>query len=315
VIAAIAFGCAAYQSGNLSGGGAGLEILFPRAASRFHLAAGGLGILAGILLFVSGYLWAERVLKIMVLVMSISFAASALLAGPAVWEIIKGAFVPSLPAGSEMVALGLVGTTVVPYNLFLYSRVVQERFRGENDIPAMRRDLHIYLAMGGIVSGLITITAAAVLKGAKADLGLGEMPLLLEPVIGRSARYLFGAGLFAAGFSSALTAPLAGAYVVTGIFNAPAERTGRLFRLTWMAILGAGIFFSVKPDLKPEEVIKAAQVANGLLLPLVVVFLLAVVNGSGMGRLRNGPVRNAIAVLIVLVTIALGIKMAAAGLG
>jgi Mn2+/Fe2+ NRAMP family transporter len=315
VIAAIAFGCAAYQSGNLSGGGAGLEIILPGLASGYHVAAGALGLLAGFLLFFSGYAWVERVLKTMVLVMSLSFAASALLTGPQLWPIVKGALVPSLPSGSAVAALGLIGTTVVPYNLFLYSRVVQERFRGPDDLPAMRRDLHLYLVIGGLVSGLITITAAAVLKERGGEPALADMPLLLEPVLGEWARYLFGAGLFAAGFSSALTAPLAGAYVVSGIFNTSTERTGRVYRLTWMAVLGAGIFFSVKPDLRPEEVIKVAQVANGLLLPLVVVFLLAAVNARQMGPFRNGAARNAAAVLIVLVTAALGVKMVLAGLG
>jgi len=315
LIAAIAFGCAAYQSGNLSGGGVGLEIILPGLATDFHVAAGGLGLLAGLMLFFSGYAWVERVLKVMVLVMSLSFAASAILTGPQLWPILKGAFIPSLPAGSTVAALGLIGTTVVPYNLFLYSRVVHERFRGPDDLPAMRRDLHLYLAVGGLVSGLITITAAAVLQGKGGEPALRDIPLLLEPVIGRWAGTLFGAGLFAAGFSSALTAPLAGAYVVAGIFDTTTERTGRVYRLTWMAILGAGIFFAVKPGLKPEEVIKVAQVANGLLLPLVVVFLLAAVNAKEMGPLRNGAVRNTAAALIVLVTAALGVKMILAGLG
>lgn len=314
LIAAIAFGCAAYQSGNLSGGGAGLEILLPGLATEWHAAAATLGLLAGLFLFLSGYTWVERVLKLMVLVMSISFAASAILTGPKLFEILKGTFVPSLPTGSEMAAIGLIGTTVVPYNLFLYSRVVQERFSGTESLGAMRRDLHLFLAIGGLVSGLITITAAAVLKGMGVEPELTDMPLLLEPVLGQWSSVLFGLGLFAAGFSSALTAPLAGAYVVAGIFNTSTERTGTVFRATWMTILAAGIFFSIGENKRPEEIIRVAQVANGLLLPLVAVFLIAAVNGKEMGAHRNGLVRNLIAALIVLVTVGLGVKMVLAGL-
>jgi len=312
VIAAIAFGCAAYQSGNLSGGGAGLEILLPGLATEWHLAAALLGLLAGVFLFFSGYTWVERLLKLMVLVMSVSFAASAILTGPKLLEIFKGTFIPSLPEGSEMAAIGLIGTTVVPYNLFLYSRVVQERFRGTESLGAMRRDLHIFLAIGGLVSGLITITAAAVLQSRGADPALTDIPLLLEPVLGGWSSVLFGLGLFAAGFSSALTAPLAGAYVVAGLFNTSTERTGKVYRATWMTILAAGVFFSIAK--RPEEIIQIAQVANGLLLPLVAVFLIAAVNGKEMGRHRNGAVRNMVAALIVLVTVGLGVKMVLAGL-
>jgi len=314
VIAAIAFGCAAYQSGNLSGGGAGAEILFPVLRTEFRLAAGGLGLAAGLLLFFSGYGLVERVLKTLVLVMSLSFAAAAVLTGPQLLEIAKGFVIPSLPPGSAAAALGLVGTTVVPYNLFLYSRVVRERFSGGGDMPSMRRDLHLYLAIGGAASALITITAAAVFGGRGGEPTLAEMPKLLEPVLGDWASVLFGAGLFAAGFSSALTAPLAGAYVVAGIFNTSTARTGRVYRATWIAILGAGIFFAVKPGLRPEQIIKVAQVANGLLLPMIVLFLLAVVNGREMGVLRNGKTRNAAAVVIVAVTVLLGVKMILAGL-
>jgi manganese transport protein len=321
VIGAIAFGCAAYQSGNLSGGGAGFEILFPGLTSEWHFAAGALGVGAGLLLFFSGYVWVERVLKLTVLVMSLSFAASALCTGPRLFSIVKGLLIPSLPDGSAMAALGLIGTTVVPYNLFLYSRVVQERFRGTDDLPGMRRDLYLFIAIGGTVSGLIAITAANVLGGSGGgptfvgDPTLVEMPVLLEPVLGKWARALFGAGLFAAGFSSALTAPLAGAYVVAGIFNASTERKGLVFRATWMAILGAGVFFSVKPDLRPEEIIRVAQLANGLLLPLVVCFLLVAVNAKGMGVHRNSAARNVAGAVIALVTLALGVKMILAGLG
>lgn len=311
LIAAIACGCAAYQSGNLSGGGVGIGIVFPGLASWNHHAAGGLGLAAGLFLFFSGYHWVERILKFMVLLMSLSFAAAAVLSGPLIMEILEGAFVPSLPDGSAMAALGLVGTTVVPYNLFLYSRVVHERFRGSTDIPAMRRDLYIYLAVGGVVSSLIMITAAAVLKGTAQDLSPERLPELLEPALGRWAAPLFGAGLFAAGFSSALTAPLAGAYVVAGIFNRSMKRTGRLFRATWMTILGTGIFFSMRQDLDPGQIIVAAQVINGLLLPLVIVFLVIAVNARGLGRMRNGLVRNIAAVIIVLITVALGVKTVA----
>jgi len=311
IIAAISCGCAAYQSGNLCGGGVGVGILFPELAGSTHLAAGGLGLIAGFFLFFSGYRWVETVLKTMVIVMSLSFAAAAVLSGPRIVEILRGAFIPTLPEGSALVALGLVGTTVVPYNLFLYSRVVHERFQGKDDIPAMRRDLYIYLAVGGLVSSLITITAAAVLAGTTQQLSPERMPELLEPALGRWAVPLFGAGLLAAGFSSALTAPLAGAYVVTGLFNTSMKRTGRLFRAAWMTILGTGIFFAVRKDLDPGQVIVAAQVINGLLLPLVIVFLIVAVNARGLGQMKNGLVRNIAAAIIVLITAALGVKTVA----
>ncbi len=313
LIAAIAFGCAAYQSGNLSGGGAGLEILLPGMATGWHLAAACLGLLAGIFLYFSGYAWVERMLKFMVLLMSLAFAASAILTGPKLLEIFKGALVPSLPQGSEMTAIGLIGTTVVPYNLFLYSRVVHERFKGTESLGAMRRDLYIFLAIGGLVSALITITAASVLVEEGAEPGLGDIPRLLEAALGRWSTLLFGLGLFAAGFSSALTAPIAGAYVVAGIFNTSTERTGKVYRATWMTILACGILFSIAK--RPGEIIQIAQVANGLLLPLVALFLIAAVNGKEMGVHRNGLARNVVAVLIVLVTVGLGVKMVLAGLG
>ena len=67
-------------------------------------------------------------LKALVGLMGLSFVATAILAGPGIWSTVRGLVVPALPTGSAPLALALVGTTVVPYNLFLHSSAVRARW-------------------------------------------------------------------------------------------------------------------------------------------------------------------------------------------
>jgi Mn2+/Fe2+ NRAMP family transporter len=129
----------------------------------------------------------------------------------------------------------------------------------------------------------------------------------LEPLLGAGARYFFAAGLFAAGLSSAVTAPLAAAYAVCGVLGWPLDLRGRRFRLIWLAVLLCGTGFSVV-GIKPLAAILFAQAANGFLLPFCAVFLLLIMNRRDiLGPYVNKPLANTLGVLVVLVTVALGL--------
>src|SRR5690606_34855207 len=119
-----------------------------------------------------------------------------------------------------------------------------------------------------------------------------SLALQLEPLLGTWARYVFAAGLFAGGLTSAITAPLAAAYAVCGAMGWRNELSAPGFRLVWLVVLLTGTTFAALGS-KPLAAILFAQVANGFLLPIVAVFLLVVMNQRKLlGEFTNGPLAN-----------------------
>ncbi len=304
VFGAIVIGNAAYEAGNIGGASLGLEAVFGETFNSYYPWI--IGSLAFLLLWLGNYRLLEKVFVGLVLIMSISFLITALITLPDAGHILRGLFVPKLPEGSILTVVALVGTTVVPYNLFLHASLVREKWNSASDLPAARWDTFLSVALGGLVSMAIVISAAAIAPGkvtGAADLARG-----LEPLYGIWARYIMGIGLFAAGITSAITAPLAAAYVANSCFGWESGLQDRRFRLVWILILIIGIF-SMSLGIDPIEIIRFAQVANGLLLPVIAIFLLWVVNKSALlGKYRNTSIQNVLAVIIIILSVLLGIR-------
>lgn len=304
ILGAIVIGNAAYEAGNIGGGTLGLEAIFGEAHISYYPLV--IGILAFILLFLGNYKILEKVFVFLVVVMSLSFVLTAVITKPNLLEIFKGLFIPSVPNDSILTIIALVGTTVVPYNLFLHASLVSEKWKNTTDLKAARRDTFIALLLGGLVSIYIIISASAI-KSSEVTSVL-DMAKGLEPLYGSGAKYFMGVGLFAAGITSAITAPLAAAYVANSCFGWEAGLKAIKFRLVWMLILGVGVFF-LSFGIKPIEIIKFAQIANGILLPVVAVFLLWVVNRvSVMGDYKNSKFQNIIGLVILALSVLLGAK-------
>ncbi|MCC7453580.1 MAG: divalent metal cation transporter, partial [Crocinitomix sp.] len=124
----------------------------------------------------------------------------------------------------------------------------------------------------------------------------------IEPIYGDFANYFLGIGLFAAGLTSAITAPLAAAYVARGCFGWEKNTTSKKFRAIWIMVLIIGVFFSMIGK-NPIEIIKFAQVSNGIVLPILAFFLLWIVNKTEiMGAYKNTIYQNILSGLIILVT-------------
>jgi len=303
VIAAIGFGNAAYETGNLLGATLGVEAI--AGASRAWPA--GLAVLAFALLWSGRYRTIERVLVSMVVLMSVVFLATAVVLAPPAGELLRGLFAPSLPPGGLLVAVALIGTTVVPYNLFLHAAAVSERWPGESHLAEARAELGVSIVLGGIVSMAIVATAATALRSGAAGISTaGDMAVQLEPLLGEWARLFFALGLLAAGLTSAITAPLAAAYAVAGALGWPRDLRGPRLRAVWMTVLLTGAVFA-SAGIRPVPAILFAQVANGVLLPAIAIFLLLAVNDRNRMRGRhNGPFANAVGALVVMVTLGLG---------
>lgn len=308
ILIAIAFGNAAYQTGNMTGAGIGLTVLFGGEASIWVIL---IALVAALLLFTGTYKIIERALIVLVVLMSVVFLLTAIVVQPSLSELFKGLATPKIPAGGLITVIGLIGTTVVPYNLFLHASSVREKW---SDIPLSqalsesRRDTCLSITIGGLITLAILITAAATFFGRGGVSSAAEMARQLEPLLGGPlARITFAIGLFAAGLTSSITAPLAAAYATAGVLGWQRDLKSWRFRAVWITILVMGVTAAIVFGKSPKETILIAQVANGLLLPFIALFLLIVVNRSDLlGEYKNGLMTNLLGGVVVLIATGLG---------
>ncbi|WP_049901951.1 Nramp family divalent metal transporter [Natrinema sp. J7-1] len=304
VVSAIGIGTAAFQTGNIVGGAAGLSAITGVSESVWGPI---IGLVAAGLLWTGNYKLIERVFVGLVGIMGTAFLVNALMVRPDLGSL-AGGLVPTVPEGSAYLIAGLVGTTVVGYNLFLHASTVQERWDGPEDLAECRTDTIGMVIVGGIITTAIVVTAAAVFPAGTEINNVGEMADQLEPVFGGYALTFFAIGLFAAGFTSAMSAPLAGAYATAGALGWERDLTSTRFRAIWMTILGVGIVFSAL-DYNPVQVIVFAQVANGLLLPILAGFLIYAMNNRDLlGEHTNTTLQNVLGGIITLVVVGIGLR-------
>lgn len=311
VLGALVFGNAAFETGNVAGAALGLEALTGLPARAWSM---GVGLVALLLLASGRYVRIERPLVALVALMSAVFVFTAVLVHPAPTALLRGALLPTLPSGSTLTVIALVGTTVVPYNLFLHSSAVREKWAQQTEpaelgeaLRASRRDSALAIALGGLVTLAIVVTASTLLGSSASIASAADMSAQLEPLLGRAAGACFAVGLLAAGLTSAVTAPLAAAWAAAGVLGWPRDLRDSRLRAVWGGVLVTGVLFAVLGR-RPVTAIVLAQAFNGLLLPVVAVTLLIVVNRTELvGRYRNGAAANLAGAAVVAVVAGLGL--------
>ena len=315
VLSAIVIGNAAYETGNILGGALGLETITGISNVTFgklfsiNIWGPVIGVFAFGLMMIGSYKALEKMLITLVILMSLAFISTMIVIAPNIGVILKGVFIPTLPNGSVLTLVALIGTTVVPYNLFLHSSVVQERWKDQSGLKEARTDIYISIAIGGLISMSIVITSAVAFMGSGTEIkSAGDMAMQLQPLLGNWAKIFMAFGLFAEGVSSAVTAPLAAAYATAGILGWKKDLKNWKFKFVWIFILMIGIIFSAF-GFKPVKAIVFAQITNGILLPIIAVYLLWVMNNKKiLGDFKNKLSTNIIGFLVVLVAVGLGIR-------
>ena len=301
VIIAIFIGNTAYETGNITGGILGIQAVFDVPMIPIVIV---LGILAFACMWVGSYKLVEKILT------GIVFFVTALFS-PVDWgAVAAGLFTPQLPAGQEaskgiLTAVGLIGTTIVPYNLFLHASGAAERFKDPEQIADARFDTVLSIGLGGIISMAILICAAANIYG---NTGITvsngkDMAMALEPLLGSWATFMIGVGLLAAGFSSAITAPLSAAYAVNGVLGWGKTLKDIKFKVIWMIVLVLGCVMAVTLGKSPTQLILVAQAANAILLPIMAFFVMYVANGKALGKWRNHAFANICGVVFIVITL------------
>jgi Mn2+/Fe2+ NRAMP family transporter len=317
ILIAIGLGNAAYQGGNISGSNLGLGIFweFPIwQLGPFSIQSGNLwiGIFTFLLLWSGNYKRLEQLLVGLVLLMSIAFLGTSILIKPDLGSLFHG-FIPSFSTEKFPTIVALIGTTVVPYNLFLYASLVKKQWRNVEDLPKMTKDISVSVILGGIVSMAILVVGAANpsenLETAQ-DIARG-----LTGIFGSFGAYLMGFGLLAAGLTSSLTAPLAGGLVICGILGWSQDIRSKPMRASMGGILFLGIIFS-SLGIRPVTLITLAQLANGILLPVISAWLIwAASQKTLLGKYALTNKNLIFGIIIWLITLILGLKSVGAVMG
>ncbi len=302
IFLAIIVGNAAYQSGNVAGTGLGIEMMdfgLPR-----NLVLIAIFIVCLICILKGSYELIKNVLSILVFLMCVTFLLVAVLQFPDFTNFLEGCFIPKFESVDLLLIVGLIGTTVVPYNLFMHTTLVAEQ--KEIDINALRKDSFISITIGGLISMAIVIIGSRA-RGMDIN-NASEMAAVLGNTAGIYSKYLLGLGLCCAGLSSALTAPMAAGLVAAGLFGWKKDLTSAKLKYILILVLSIG-FFVAYTQTKTIHVIKIAQVLNGILLPFFAIYLLWILNDRDLMKVhKNTTPQNIMGTIVVFVTVLMAIK-------
>lgn len=249
-----------------------------------------------LLLMVGKFHILEKTVGALVVIMGVVFVVDMLASQPNYGQVALGLVVPQFSSSQIVLVTGLIGTTVVPYNLYLHSSAVLERkwhLNPKRFAPMARTDTVIPVFLGGIVTMAVGVVAASVLNprflaGHVSVSSAADMSAALEPILGPLAYICFNIGLFAAAVSSMPMAALSAAYVTTESFGMSTNLKAPGFRVIFTIVAWLPVVIFSVMDSSPVATIIAAQSINGMLLPITAVFILIFVNRKSiMGDLKN----------------------------
>lgn len=233
----------------------------------------------------------EIVIATLIGVIAGSYVVEAIMARPDMKQIALHTVTPQLGGpGGAMLAVGILGATVMPHVIFLHSALTQGRvpLRGVSDMRRLfrleRLDIWVALGLAGIINGAMLIVAAAVFHstGHTHIAQLDEAFRTLTPLLGSSASTLFGVALLASGLSSSTVGTMAGQVVMGGFLG------WRIPTLVRRAITMAPALVVIALGVNPTQTLVMSQVVLSFALPFAVVPLIYFTSRADvMGELVN----------------------------
>jgi manganese transport protein len=294
------------------GAAIGLNILFniPIRVSAALVAS----VVLALLLF-NTYKRTERIIIALVSVIGLAFIYELGVVHVDWNAALRGWVTPSLPKGSMLLTMSVLGAVVMPHNLFLHSEIIQSRQWNQTDEATMNRQLKYeffdtLLAMGvgwAINSAMIIIAATTFYVAHTQVNDLAQASSMLVPLVGHFASLVFAFALVCAGVASTITAGIAGGSIFAGLFHEPFDihdkhsRTGVIgvFVLALAVVLMLGDVF---------QGLILSQVALSIQLPVTIFLLIALTSSKKiMGRHANP--RSTKVVLIAIGAIVTGLNL------
>src|SRR5215212_4670579 len=252
-------------------------------------------------------------------IIGISFLTEIIIAKPQIGEVVKG-FIPSIPGNAALyIAVGIIGATVMPHNLYLHSALVQTR-KIKRDEKGIRRAIKLNFIDSTIALNLAFFVNAAILVLAasafyfKGRTDVAEIKLayeLLDPLLGSKwAPYLFAIALIAAGQSSTVTGTLAGQIVMEGYLRLRINPWMRRLMTRLIAIIPAVIVIMINGEQDINNLLILSQVVLSLQLGFAIIPLIHFVSDKRtMGQFAIKPIVKIMAWLVTSVLVYLNIRM------
>lgn len=270
----------------------------------------GADVLLLLLLINVGFRKLEAVVIALVGTIGVCFAYNIHLSSPDWAAAGRGLVVPTMPGGDAMlIALGILGATVMPHNLYLHSSIVQTRaVKRENG--SLREAIHhntvdtaVALGLAFFVNAAILILAAAVFyrSGVVVE-ELEQAHELLKPALGGAAATAFAVALLASGQSSTITGTLAGQIVMEGFLNIRIRPWLRRMITRCLAIVPAVLVINATGGTKTVEMLVVSQVVLSMQLPFAIFPLVMITSSRArMGEFVSPPWLSALGYLACVV--------------
>lgn len=304
VASAITLGGIAYMGGDLTGTAIGIAEI---TGIPSNIIAPIWGVCILVLINIGDAVKSlEKLLTVCVSVMACVFLVTMLIVKPDIAELFRGA-VPSVPENSIMTCVALIGTTVVPYNMFIHATSARKTWKSPDQIPLARFDIAVSMIIGGLITGAVMITAGTVMRGMTVS-SAADMAIQLEPLLGNFAKPFLSIGLVAAGISSAVITPLGVSYVLAGLFGWEMNKKDKRFFWTNTIVIIFGIIVAAT-GFNPISIIMMAQAVNGIFLPIIVFTVIYLTSRESiMGKHKNTVLINILGGAVFLVSLAIGIS-------
>lgn len=303
VMISIGVGCAAYMNGDLTGASIGLSTLTGWPVKL-------IGPIVALIILFFGLRGSYKLIELMMItlvgIMSFTFILTMIVAKPNIGEMFSGALLPSVPTGSALLIIALIGTTVVPYNLFIHSATVQEKWNQPSHLRESRWDIYVSIGIGGLITAAILTTSATVIRGLDVN-SVADLSMQLEPTLGTWAKAFTAVGIFAAGLSSAAATPLGAALTISSVMKWEGGMKNPKYKIVFAATVILGVI-SFLFEFEPMDVILFAQALNGILLPGIVILLLIIMNNKKvLGEHVNTLWKNVVGIIVAFVCTFLGL--------
>jgi manganese transport protein len=295
------------------GGALGFNILFHIPLFFSALLTGAI-VLCLLTLSRWGYRKIEYVIIGLVSVIGLAYVYETMLIRPDWSQVALHTLIPQVSAGSILVAVGILGATVMPHNVFLHSSLALSRLSGPDASMSERRkvlrlakiDTVAALNVAFFVNAAMLIVAGTVFFQHinPADLSLQTAFVTLTPALGALAALVFGIGLLASGLSSSTTGTMAGQIVLQGFSGKKVEMW------VWRLLTLVPALVIIALNISSVEVLVISQVILSLQLPFTMVAVMLLTNRRDlMGELVNGRYTSIVNILICLAVTVLNVLL------
>ncbi|MEP7214203.1 MAG: Nramp family divalent metal transporter [Acidobacteriota bacterium] len=253
------------------------------------------------LVIFGSYAKVEKIFLLMTLVF-FAYPIAAILGKPDWGAVAKGAFIPTIKFEKEYVFIlvGLLGTTITPYIQIFQQSSTVERGAARKHYGMERYDAYFGSLFSNLMSiSMIVATAATLYVAGQHNIdSAADAARALEPVAGTFASVMFAVGLLGASLLAGGVLPLATSYAISEAFGIPKGvnldyRRGKGFFGLFTAFIVVGAVVALIPNIPIFPLLVGIQVLNGVLLPVILVFILILINRERLtGELKNTPIYN-----------------------